>query len=131
MIEPLDFSTVNEFKKIFALRDYWSIVTYSKIYTAGLHANERSANTEAFMRVQHKFDSSIFEMLDVSKRLQQKDMSLECNSKEAHSYFTHPVYVQMRKRFSPYALSLMLHQMLICYGYVAEEDEEKNNEVEK
>ena len=36
-------------------------------------------------------------------------MALECNSKEAHSYFTHPIYIQMRKCFSPYALSLMLH----------------------
>ena len=44
-------------------------MNYGKLYTAGLHANERAATTEAFMRVQHKFDSSIFEMLDVSKRL--------------------------------------------------------------
>jgi len=32
----------------------------------------------------------------------------------------------MRKRFSQYALSLMLHQMLISYKYTAFDDEEEN-----
>lgn len=78
----------------------WSVKEYMHLYTAGLHSNERSATIETFMRVQHKFDSNILDMLEGCKRMQSKDMSLECNSKEAHSYFTHPVYSQMRKRFS-------------------------------
>ena len=65
---------------------------YQTMYTAGLHSNERAATVESFMRIHHKLESTVFDMLDASKRLQQKDMSLECNSKEAHSYFTHPVY---------------------------------------
>ena len=102
----------------------WSVIKYMGVYTAGLHSNERSATIETFMRIQHKFDSNIFDMLEACKRLQQKDMSLECNSKEAHSYFTHPIYSQMRKRFSQYALSLMLHQMLVSYKYTAFDEEE-------
>ena len=124
MIDPLDKAVKIEFDKIFSSKNLWSVRHYSHIYTAGLHSNERSATVESFMRIQHKFDSSIADMLESCKRLQQKDMSLECNSKEAHSYFTHPVYTQMRKRFSQYALTLMLHQMLVSYKFTAFEDDE-------
>ena len=100
MIDPLEKSVKVEFEKIFENKILWSVMHYMHIYTAGLHSNERSATVESFMRIQHKFDSSIADMMETCKRLQLKDMSLECNSKEAHSYFTHPVYTQMRKRFS-------------------------------
>ena len=36
----------------------------------------------------------------------------------------------MRKRFSQYALSLMLHQMLVSYKYTAYEDEDEEENAE-
>ena len=123
LIGVLERQTIADFGKVFQMTEMWSMIKYKNCYTAGLHSNERAATVESFMRIQHKFDSNILEMLEATKRMQMKDMALECNSKEAHSYFTHPVYAQMRSRFSQYALSLMLHQMLVSYKYIAFEDE--------
>lgn len=61
----------------------------------------------------------MIEVLDLVGKMQSKDCSLECNSKEAHSYYTHPVYKQMKRTFTTFGLSLMLHQMIESYKYVA------------
>ena len=37
----------------------------------------------------------------------------------------------MRKKFSQYALSLMLHQMLVSYKYIAYEDEDDDVQIEE
>ena len=124
LVSNLDRATVREFDSIFKASDKWSVIQYKHLYTGGLHSNERAAFVDSFMRVQYKFDSTLLEIVEACKRMQQKDMSLECNSKEAHAYFTHPVYTQMRKRFSQYALSLMLHQLLVSYKYTAFDEEE-------
>lgn len=97
LVSVLDASTKKEYQEIFDNPEQWSIMHYRDKYTGGLHSNERAATIDSYMRMTHKLESTIFEMLEHCRRMQSKDMSLECNSKEAHSYFTHPVYSQMRK----------------------------------
>jgi hypothetical protein len=66
----------------------------------------------------------MLDMIDLAKKLAQRECCLETNSKEAHSYFLHPLYLQLKKLFSPYAQSMMLHQMIESYKYVATEMED-------
>lgn len=96
----LDKATVAEFDKLWRHEDKWSLLKYRHLYTAGLHSNERAAYIDTFMQIQHKFDSNLVDMIENCRKCMSKDMSLECNSKEAHAYFTHPIYSSMRKRFS-------------------------------
>ncbi len=105
-------------------KEKWSVLYYgqTKVYTAGLHSNERAATVDTFVKSQHKYDHNMLDLVDVlAKRLAQRECCLETNSKEAHSYFLHPLYKELKRLFSPYALSLMLHQMIESYKYVASE----------
>ena len=63
------------------------------IYTAGLHSNERAALVDTFFKSQHKYEHTMLEMVELAKKLAQRETCLETNSKEAHSYFLHPVYI--------------------------------------
>lgn len=112
--------------KLFKLAPIWSLTAYAELNTCGLHSNERAATIESYFRTNHKHDSSVMEILSSTQTLQKKDMSLECNSKEAHAYFTHPVYGGLRKHFSPYALSLMLHQLLLAAQFITDKKVEGN-----
>lgn len=109
MVDVLEASLKNEIQRIFDHSDKWSMRCLDDIFTGGLHSNERAASIEGFFKTQHKYEHSMADVIELSKRLAQRECCLETNSKEAHSYLLHPVYVQMKKRFSPYALSLMLH----------------------
>jgi len=95
--------------RLFSHKSSWSILNYCTTYTAGLHSNERAHAVESFVKTQHKVEHSIKDLLVLVKKLEPRDCVLECNSKEAHSYFTHPVYQQIRNKYTPYAQSLMLH----------------------
>lgn len=115
-------------RRLFDFREKWSLLWYAnphtasgRIFTAGLHSNERAAAVDTFFKSQHKYEHTMLDMIDLSKKLAQRECCLETNSKEAHSYLLHPLYVQMKRMFSPYALSLMLHQMIESYKYIASE----------
>eukprot|EP00347_Sterkiella_histriomuscorum_P015287 403357600 len=99
MIEVLDGSLKTEILRIFDYSDKWSLRCIDNLFTAGLHSNERAASVEGFFKTQHKYEHSMMEVMDLAKRLQLRECCLETNSKEAHSYFLHPVYIQMKKRF--------------------------------
>ncbi|CDW88447.1 protein far1-related sequence 5-like [Stylonychia lemnae] len=121
MIGVLDPNLQTEIIRIFDNSEKWSIRSFDKLFTAGLHSNERAASVEGFFKTQHKYEHSMMDVIDLAKRLSMRECCLETNSKEAHSYFLHPVYIQMKRRFSPYALSLMLHQMIESYKYTAQD----------
>ncbi len=120
--DVLDPAAINEVRRFFEHRQKWSVLFYGgKIFTAGLHSNERAAGVDTFFKSQHKYEHTMLDMLELSKKLAQRECCLETNSKEAHSYLLHPLYRQMKERYSPYALSLMLHQMIESYKYMASE----------
>ena len=69
MTGSLDHSTRREFDKIFKLASFWGMPSYQNLYTAGLHSNERLATMETFIRVQHKYESSVIEIIESLKTL--------------------------------------------------------------
>lgn len=79
---------------------------------------------DTFFKSQHKYEHNMLDMIELARKLALRECCLETNSKEAHSYFLHPVYIQLKRTFSPYALSLMLHQMIESYKYIASEFED-------
>ena len=93
------------------------------MYTAGLHSYERAEVIESFTR-SLKYDHSIQQLIDMNTKFESKDCILACNSKEAHAYMTHPVYIAISKQFSLYATSIMLHQMIESYKYIAQNQSE-------
>ena len=112
-IEVLDQNAQNEIRRIFEHREKWSMLWYcnndNQVFTGGLHSNERAATVDTFFKSQHKYEHTMLDMIELAKKLSQRECCLETNSKEAHSYFLHPLYIQLKKLYSPYALSLMLH----------------------
>jgi hypothetical protein len=52
------------------------------------------------------------------KKLEAKDCSLKCDSKEAHAYMPHPLYMGVDKNFSKYASTMMLHQLIESYKFI-------------
>lgn len=119
MLEGLDFTAKEELDRIMQNRDKWSLICFSKVYTAGLHSNERASYVEGFVRSHYKYEHTMMDQIDCIKKLQQRECSLEVNSKEAHSYFTHPLYRGLKDQFSQYAVSMMLHQLIESYKYIA------------
>lgn len=55
------------------------------------------------------------------RKLQAIDRCFETNSKEAFSYFTHPLYRALKEDFTPYATSMMVHQLIESYKHIASE----------
>ena len=76
--------------------------------------------------MQHKYDQSLLDQLDLVKKIQQVDRSFDTQSKEAFSYFTHPLFRQLKQNYSQYAVSIMLHQLIESYKYIAHESTQKN-----
>jgi hypothetical protein len=50
--------------------------------------------------MQHKYDQSLLDQLDLVKKIQQVDRSFDTQSKEAFSYFTHPLFRQLKQNYS-------------------------------
>ena len=107
--EILDPTLKEEIARIFDNKEKWSQIWYNDVFTAGLHSNERAAYVEGFFKTQHKYECSMMDVVDLAKKLSQRECVLDTNSKEAHSYLLHPVYIALKKTFSPYGLSMMLH----------------------
>lgn len=104
----------NMFKKF----NKWALFSFQNHFTAGLHSYERAEILESFNR-SLKYDPSILQILEQNSKLESRDCTLQCNSKEAHAYMTHPVYLSISKSFSLYATSIMLHQLISAYQSIA------------
>lgn len=126
MIDPLELPVKEEISRIFMLRERWAIPFFNQIFTAGLHANERAVHIECFIRMQCKYEHSLLDQLDLVKKIQSVDRCLDTASKEAYSYFTHPIFRNLKERCTPYAVSMMMHQLIESYKFVAHETPETN-----
>mmetsp|Transcript_5661 Transcript_5661/g.8958 ORF Transcript_5661/g.8958 Transcript_5661/m.8958 type:complete len:186 (-) Transcript_5661:1084-1641(-) len=109
MVRNLDKTTQSQVETLLDNSPMWSLLAYKEMYTAGLHSNDRAYEIEQFIKSNHKFEMALSDVVQSLSRLQSKDMCLETNSKEANSYVPHPIFVQLKYKFSPYALSLMFH----------------------
>ncbi|CAI2385102.1 unnamed protein product [Moneuplotes crassus] len=104
---------------IFSKAEKWSLVSVNGTYTAGLHSLERADAIEGFTR-SLKYENTILSITQHTRdKLEKKDCVLACNSKEAHAYMDHPVYKAIAKNFSLYATSIMMHQLIESYKYIA------------
>jgi hypothetical protein len=61
MIEPLEANVKNEINRLFEHKAKWAIPYFAKVFTLGLHANERAAYVEGFVRMHHKYDHTIID----------------------------------------------------------------------
>ena len=100
----------------------WGLPYFNKVFTGGLHANERATFVEGFIRMQLKYDHCVVDQLDLVKKIQSVDRCFDINSKEAFSYYTHPLFRSLKEDFTPYACSMMIHQLIESYKYVAFDD---------
>lgn len=82
--------------RIFTLKEKWGIPFFQGVFTAGLHANERAMHIEGFVRMQHKYEHSLMDQLDLAKKIMALDRSFDTSSKEAFSYYTHPLFRQLK-----------------------------------
>ena len=123
-LKLLSFDTVAErtVEEMFKKHTKWTLFSFKDIFTAGLHSYERAEVLENFNR-SLKYDHTILQIIEQNSKLESRDWILQCNSKEAHAYMTHPVYIAISKNFSLYATAIMLHQMIESYKYIAYEEE--------
>ena len=126
MIDPLELPVKEEMSRIFMLREKWAIPFFQKTYTAGLHANERAVHIESFIRMQCKYEHTLLDQLDLVKKIQTIDRGLDTASKEAYSYFTHPLFRNLKESYTSYAVSMMMHQLIESYKFVAHETPDQN-----
>lgn len=59
MVEPLDLAVKEEIVRLFSLKTKWAIPFFAKMFTGGLHANERAAYVEGFYRMHHKYEHAL------------------------------------------------------------------------
>lgn len=126
MIEPLDLAVKEEIVRLFQLKTKWAIPFFAKVFTGGLHANERAAYVEGFYRMHHKYEHALSDQIECVKRILSIDRCLDTHSKEAFSYYTHPLYRALKENFTPYATSLMVHQLIESYKHIASEGPSKD-----
>jgi len=77
MIEPLDLAVKEEIVRLFQLKAKWAIPFFAKVFTGGLHANERAAYVEGFYRMHHKYEHALSDQLECVKRIQAIDRCLD------------------------------------------------------
>lgn len=118
----LETPVKEELMRIFSLRVKWALPYFNPVFTGGLHANERAAFLEGFIRMQLKYDHCVVDQLDLVKKIQSVDRCFDVNSKEAFSYYTHPLFRQLKEEFTPYSTSMMIHQLIESYKYIAFDD---------
>ena len=123
-LKLISFDTVAEriVEEMFRKHKKWTLFSFKDVYTAGLHSYERAEVLENFNRGL-KYDHTILQIIELNVKLETRDWILQCNSKEAHAYMTHPVYLAISKNFSLYATAIMLHQMIESYKYIAYEED--------
>ena len=59
MIAPLETPVKEEMVRLFSLRGKWAIPFFAKVFTGGMHANERASYIEGFVRMHHKYEHSL------------------------------------------------------------------------
>ena len=69
MIEPLEQQVKDEMVRLFSLRGKWAIPFFPKVFTAGLHSNERAAHIESFQRTQFKYEHTLHDQIDMIKKI--------------------------------------------------------------
>jgi hypothetical protein len=56
LIEPLELIVKEEIARLFSYRCKWAIPFFAKVFTAGMHSNERAGFIEGFIRMNHKYE---------------------------------------------------------------------------
>lgn len=69
MVDPLDLAVKEEIVRLFSLKAKWAIPFFAKVFTGGLHANERAAYVEGFYRMHHKYEHALSDQLECVKRI--------------------------------------------------------------
>jgi hypothetical protein len=69
LIEPLELVVKEEMARLFSYRCKWAIPFFAKVFTAGLHSNERASFIEGFVRMNHKYEHSLLDQLDLVRKI--------------------------------------------------------------
>ena len=69
MVAPLETQVRDEMLRLFSLRGKWAIPFFAKVFTAGMHANERASYIEGFVRMHHKYEHSLSDQLECVRKI--------------------------------------------------------------
>ncbi len=121
LVSPLEPEVTLEIQQILKQRECWSLAYIPKVFTLGLHAIERQQHIETYARSNFQMTDSLMDQLDMAKKIQQLDRSYDFQSKEAFSFFNHPMHRRLRENYSAYSVSIMLHQLIESYKFTTTE----------